>query len=150
VKVYTLEREQWIPARLEGVFPFFADAANLAEITPPWMGFRMRTPLPVDMAVDVRLDYTIRLAGIPLRWRTRVVEWDSPRGFVDVQERGPYKLWEHTHRFVPLGEGVLVRDVVRYSLPFGWLGRLAHALFVRSMLAAIFEYRRERVRAWLG
>ncbi|MGH2900862.1 MAG: SRPBCC family protein, partial [Solirubrobacteraceae bacterium] len=64
-----------------------------------------------------------------------------------VQERGPYALWEHTHEFEALGGGVLMRDVVRYALPFGPLGAAAHALLVRALLARIFDFRFACVRA---
>lgn len=146
MKVYELRREQWIPAAVEEVFPFFADAGNLERITPPWVGFRILTPLPIEMAPEMRIAYTLRLFGVPLRWRTRITEWKPVEGFVDVQERGPYALWEHTHRFRPLGEGVLMTDSVRYALPFSWLGRIAHAIAVRPALAAIFDYRAVRIR----
>jgi ligand-binding SRPBCC domain-containing protein len=150
VRVYRLEREQWIPRPLDEVFDFFARAENLGRITPPWLHFRFRTPLPVEMRVGARIEYTIRLAGVPMRWRTRVAEWHPGRRFVDVQERGPYALWEHTHRFTAREGGVVVADRVRYALPLGPLGRAAHALAVRATLAAIFDYRFQRVRALLG
>lgn len=144
--VYELRREQWIPAPPDRVFPFFADAANLERITPAWVGFRIRTPLPIAMAPGARIEYTLRLAGVPVRWRTRITEWKPSEGFVDVQERGPYALWEHTHRLRPLGAGVLMTDLVRYALPLSWLGRVAHALAVRAALAAIFDFRAARIR----
>ncbi len=150
MREYRLEREQWIPADLERVFGFFSDAASLADLTPPWMGFRVLTPTPVEMHEGLLLDYRIRLAVLPLRWRSRITEWKPPYSFVDVQERGPFARWEHAHRFRPLGDGVLVTDVVRYALPLGPLGRLAHALAVRAMLAATFDYRRASIRNWLG
>ena len=146
MKSYVLRREQWIPAPLDEVFAFFSDAANLERITPRWVGFRILTPQPIEMAREARLEYVLRFGGIPVRWRTRVTEWTPPDGFVDVQERGPYPLWEHTHRFEALGGGVLMTDVVRYALPFGPLGRVVHALAVRAALAAIFDYRYERIR----
>jgi ligand-binding SRPBCC domain-containing protein len=150
MQTYLLEREQWIPRPLTEVFGFFARAENLGRITPPWLGFRIRTPLPIEMLVGARIDYTIRLAGLPLRWRTRIDVWEPERLFVDVQERGPYALWEHTHTFVPHAGGVLMGDRVRYALPFGWLGRVTHGLAVRSALAAIFDYRFQLVRELLA
>lgn len=149
MKVHVLEREQWIPAPLGAVFEFFSDAGNLEAITPPWLRFRILTPRPIAMRVDARIDYRLHLAGVPISWRTRIARWDPPRGFVDEQEHGPYALWEHTHHFEACGGGVLMRDVVRYALPLGPLGSVAHALAVRAALAAIFDYRFAAIRTRL-
>ena len=146
MKIHRLEREQWIEAPLERAFAFFSDAANLETLTPGWVGFQFLTPLPIEMRAGAQIEYRLRLAGVPLRWRTLVTSWDAPHGFVDVQESGPYALWEHTHRFSACGEGVLMRDAVRYALPFGPLGAAAHALAVRGALAAIFDHRFLRIR----
>jgi hypothetical protein len=141
-----LERDQWIEAPLPAVFAFFSAAENLEALTPPWLGFRIRSPLPVEMRPGARIDYTIRLAGMPMRWRTRITVWEPGRRFVDLQESGPYARWEHTHRFQALDGGVLMSDVVEYELPYAWLGRIAHGAVVRGLLARIFDYRFARVR----
>ena len=146
MKVHVLEREQWIPAPIARVFDFFSDAWNLEAITPPWVHFRIHTPRPFEPHAGARIAYRLRLAGLPLAWRTRFTSWDPPHGFVDVQERGPYALWEHAHRFEPLGDGVLVRDRVRYAMPLGPLGAVVHALAVRAALAAIFDFRFAAIR----
>ncbi len=143
---HELEREQWLPASPERVFAFFADAENLERMTPPWLGFRIRTPLPVEMKADARIEYSIRLGPAPVRWRTRIAVWEPEKRFVDVQERGPYARWVHTHEFTAMGGGVLMRDRVSYALPLGPLGELAHAGFVRALLARIFDYRFARAR----
>lgn len=150
MKTYRLEREQWLPFSPSAAFDFFSRAENLEQITPPWLGFRIRTPLPVEMRVGTRIEYTIRLAGLPLRWRTRISEWEPSERFTDVQESGPYALWEHHHSFRSVGDGVLMSDRVRYGLPFGPLGRATHALAVRAALATIFDYRFDRIREILG
>jgi ligand-binding SRPBCC domain-containing protein len=143
---HLLERDQWIPAALDDVFAFFSDARNLERITPAWLGFRILTPGPIEMAVGARIDYRIRLAGVPLRWRTRIREWKPGEGFVDEQESGTYALWRHSHVFRALPGGVLMTDRVEYRLPLGLLGRLAHGLAVRASLAAIFDHRFARIR----
>lgn len=148
-RIHILEREQWLPASPEQVFAFFSDAGNLDAITPPWVGFRFITPLPIAMQKDARIEYQLRLAGVPLRWRTRIVTWDPPHGFLDVQESGPYALWEHLHQFAPCDGGVFMRDLVRYALPLGPLGALASPL-VRASLAAIFDYRFATIRERFG
>jgi hypothetical protein len=150
MKTYLLEREQWVPRPLASVFDFFSRAENLAELTPAWMGFRIQTPMPIEMRVGAHIDYTIRLAGVPMNWRTRITAWEPERYFADIQERGPYARWQHEHTFVEQGEGVLVADRVTYALPLGPLGRVAHLLAVRASLTAIFDYRFQRIRELLA
>ena len=150
MKMYLLEREQWVPRPIEEVFTFFSDAKNLEVITPAWLGFRILSPAPIVMRPGARIDYRISLHGVPLRWVTEIESWDPPSEFVDVQLRGPYRLWYHTHRFEPVDGGTLMRDVVRYVLPFGLLGRLAHAVRVKPDLDAIFEYRALRISEVFG
>lgn len=149
MKVYVLEREQLVRAPAARVFEFFSNAENLEAITPGFVGIRILTPTPIEMRKDAIIEYRLRLVGVPVRWRTRVTSWEPGRGFVDEQERGPYALWEHTHRFLETDRGVLVHDRVRYALPLGPLGRLAHALWVHSALARIFDHRFVRVREML-
>ena len=142
---YRLERQQWIGRSRDEVFDFFSDASNLDALTPGWLRLRVLTPRPLEMRSEARLDYALRLMAVPFRWRTRIALWDPPDRFVDVQERGPYALWEHHHFFHPLEDGVLMRDVVHYALPLGRLGRLVHAIAVRSAVTAIFDYRYDRI-----
>ena len=142
---YALVREQYLPAAPERVFPFFADALNLEQITPPWLHFRVLTPAPIEMAAGARIEYQLRLAGVPVRWRTVIREWKPNESFVDEQERGPYALWRHEHRFAAVGEGTLMTDIVRYRLPLGPLGRIAHVVAVKAALATIFDHRFARM-----
>jgi ligand-binding SRPBCC domain-containing protein len=62
-----------------------------------------------------------------------------------VATAGPYRHWHHTHSFEPRDGGTLMRDIVRYSLPVGPLGRLARVLLVRRDLERIFDFRRDSV-----
>lgn len=142
---YVLEREQVVPRDCGEVFAFFAEARNLEAITPPWLRFRVTTPGEVALRRGALIEYRLRLHGVPIRWRTEIAAWEPERRFVDVQVAGPYALWEHIHTFEPHEDGTLVRDRVRYALPLGPLGRLAHAVLVRRDLARIFDFRRDAV-----
>ncbi len=143
VQGYRLKAEIVVKSSLQEVFDFFSSAENLEMITPPWLNFRILTPMPVTMKRGALLDYKIRLHMIPIRWRTEIAQWQPPFKFVDQQLRGPYKRWWHEHTFEDLGGGrTLVRDEVHY-IPRG--GSLLHRLIVKPDLVKIFSYRQERL-----
>ena len=147
---YTLQRESLVPQPISAAFDFFSKAENLGRVTPPWLRFRILTPPPIEMRQGAAIAYQLRVRGISLRWLTEIERWDPPREFVDVQTKGPYKLWRHTHRFSEVEGGTRIVDIVDYALPLGPLGRLVHWLQVAHDLSDIFDYREQRVRALLG
>ena len=141
----TIERIQLIRRPLDEVFAFFADAKNLEAITPPYLHFRILTPLPIDMRAGTLIDYHLRLFGVSMKWKTRIEAFDAPLRFVDRQLKGPYKLWHHLHEFYEVEGGVLMVDRVDYQIGWSIFGGLAHAAFVRRTLDDIFDYRRFKV-----
>lgn len=147
---YRLERVQVISRPLDEVFPFFAEPRNLARITPSWLGFRIVSDGPLRMAPGLRIEYRVSPFRLPQRWISEITEYDPPHRFVDEQRVGPYQRWHHVHEFRPVPGGTEVRDVVSYALPFGPLGRLAHVLFVRRQLEAIFAHRQRVVESLWG
>ncbi len=141
--VHEFHSKQWLPVPIEKVFPFFADAGNLQEITPPWMSFHILTPQPVAMRVGALIDYRLKVRGFPLRWRSKITAWEPPFLFVDEEVRGPFRAWIHEHRFEPRDGGTLTIDHVRYAVPGG---ALINWLFVRHDVARIFKYRSKKLR----
>lgn len=143
----SLDRSLWVPHPLSSVFPFFADAKNLEQLTPDWLRFQILSPLPIEMRVGALIDYRIRLYKIPMRWRTLISAWEPPHRFVDEQIRGPYSLWRHEHTFVEKDGGTLLEDHVHYRAPLGFI---AHPLMVNRQLQRIFDYRTEVIRRLFG
>ena len=148
--VRTLHRQQWVPRPLETVFDFFEHPENLTLITPPWLGLRLRTPGPLTMRAGLVIDYDVRVLGWTRRWQSLIAEYDPPSGFRDVQVIGPYRRWDHRHRFHREEGGTAIEDLVVYEPPLGPLGGLLDVLVIRRQLAAIFEYRRQRIEALFG
>jgi uncharacterized protein len=137
--------EQWLPHAAEDIWPFFCDAHNLEDITPPFLAFRVLGMSTPQIGAGTLIDYRLKLNGIPFSWQTRIDTWDPPRRFIDLQASGPYALWHHTHDFIPMAGGTLMRDTVRYRLPAGWLGALAGGIKVARDVERIFDFRSRRI-----
>jgi ligand-binding SRPBCC domain-containing protein len=147
---HTLERSQVVPRPPGEVFAFFSEPRNLELLTPAFLRFRILPPVPPEIRTGTVIDYRLSLSGIPFRWRSRIEDLEPGRRFSDVQVRGPYARWHHLHEFSEVPGGTLVRDSVRYALPLGPLGRLAHRLLVRRTLERIFDYRRAKLEELFG
>ena len=130
------------------VFAFFANAANLEDITPPQLRFRITSAEPIDMNVGTLIDYRLSLFGIPFEWRTRIAAWNAGVCFVDEQLKGPYAKWVHTHTFSDAPGGTLVSDSVVYRLPLFPVGEIALPV-IRLQLKYIFRHRTRRIRELL-
>lgn len=147
-RVFTAE--QSIPLPRATVFAFFSNPRNLEPITPPWLNFRIVGQSTAAIEEGTELTYRLRIHGLPLTWRSRIEEWRAGEAFVDVQLKGPYAKWHHTHTFHDRGPDTLIRDRVLYRLPLGRLGDWIGGRFVASDVQKIFEYRAARTAELLG
>jgi ligand-binding SRPBCC domain-containing protein len=144
--ITTVHREAVVPAALADTFAFFSDASNLERLTPPWINFRIRTPLPIEMKEGALIDYQIGLYGMPLPWRTRIDAWEPGSRFIDRQLAGPYRWWHHEHRFEPEGTGTRVIDHVEFVPRAAWLS----SRLVRRDVERIFTFRQDTLPQLLG
>lgn len=147
---HIFERQQLLRASRSEVFSFFSNAANLEELTPSSLRFEILTPRPIEMRSGTRIDYKLVLFGVPFRWQTLIESFTPETGFVDTQLKGPYKLWRHTHEFVEVEGGTLMKDRVEYEVPFGPLGAVARVMFVARQLKYIFDYRHQAIARRFG
>lgn len=142
---FTLRRSQFVPAPMAEVFRFFENPRNLEQITPPFLRFRVLSATDDEVRLDTRIEYRLRWQVFPMRWSSRISEYDRNVMFADEMLRGPYRRWYHRHYFTEVEGGVDILDVVEYELPLGPLGRMAHALFVRRQLEETFDYRHQMI-----
>ena len=145
-----LYMEQWVAKAPEEVFPFFANEMNLEKITPPFLNFRVLGKSTKTVEEGTKINYSLRLHGVPLAWESRIQRWEKNVRFVDFQLRGPYAKWEHLHEFLPMAGGTLLIDRVRYRLPLGRLGALFAGAWVGRDVHKIFAYRRKVVAEVFG
>ena len=145
MSVYYYDAEQFLPIDIFKAWNFFSDAKNLSVITPPELDFKILTDLDnKEVYKGMLIDYTVKpLFGIRVHWQTEIFNVEKPGMFADRQLKGPYKIWEHTHTFLKKDNGVLMKDHVKYQLPFGIIGRIAQSILVKKKIENIFIYRRK-------
>jgi uncharacterized protein (TIGR01777 family) len=137
--------EQWVPHPPEQIWPYFCDEGNLEELTPGFLHFKVLGKSTPEIGEGTLIDYRLKLNGIPMGWQSRIEDWEPARRFVDTQRKGPYAYWRHAHEFIPLANGTLMRDVVHYRLPLGWLGSVVAGWKVESQVDRIFAYRSTKI-----
>lgn len=151
MRIHRLEQRQRLPISLETAWDYFSSPANLNEITPPELGFRITSPPEPAMYEGQIITYRVKVAPlIWIGWVTEIKSVVARRTFIDEQRFGPYKFWHHRHVFEETDGGVIMTDVVHYAMPFGCFGALAHVLFVRSKLKRIFDFRRRMLEERFG
>ena len=143
MKIYKLKYKQTIKEKnIEEVFDFFSRPENLSTITPERLNFTILTPSPIKMKEGQLIDYTIKILGKKIRWRTIISEYNPPYMFIDQQLKGPYSLWHHKHIFNEIKGGVEIIDEINYVVPFGLIGALVNYFFINRDLNFIFKYRK--------
>ena len=151
MKMYQLRASQFLPTSMGEAWEFLSDPKNLQQITPRQMGFRIVSGADRPMYAGQIIQYRVNpFPGIGTTWVTEITHVEEGVYFVDEQRFGPYALWHHKHFLYPREGGVIMEDVVDYSLPFGLLGQWVHELMVKRRLQAIFRYRAERLKEFFG
>jgi ligand-binding SRPBCC domain-containing protein len=142
VSFYSLKTEQKLQISLQEAWDFFSSPKNLSKITPKHMGFIITNQPSETMFEGQIITYKVSpLLGVKISWMTEITTVKENEYFIDEQRFGPYSLWHHRHHFYEIDGGIKMIDEVNYKLPFGFLGSIAHRLFVRKKLKSIFEYR---------
>ncbi|HEY9082485.1 MAG TPA: SRPBCC family protein [Vicingaceae bacterium] len=149
---YQFQRTQKIKASIDEVWDFISSPANLKEITPDYMGFDITSKeTPDKMYQGLIISYKVSpLLGIKTTWVTEISQVKDKEYFVDEQRVGPYKLWHHQHIILPINGGVLMKDIVSYVPPFGFLGVIANKLIIRNKLNEIFNFRTKAIEKRFG
>ena len=140
--IYNLYKEQIVKSDIAKVWEFFSTPKNLNDLTPPELEFRIKTVLPEKMYNGQLISYKVKVAPfIWLSWLTEIKYVKEMHSFVDEQRIGPYKFWFHKHSFIPVDGGIKIIDDITYDVGFGFIGMLAHFLFVKKKLEYIFSFR---------
>lgn len=149
---YQFEREQKIKASKQEVWEFMSSPSNLKKITPEYMGFDITSSNTAEkMYEGMIISYIVKpVFNIKTKWVTEITHINEGNFFIDEQRMGPYKLWHHQHFIKEIPGGVLMKDIVSYIPPFGFLGSIANRLLIRNKLKQIFAFRKKALEEKYG
>ncbi len=135
----TFIKRSRIGASAETLYRWHIEPGALERLTPP--GERLRVVSRTG-GIEDGARVAFRVGPLRLLWVAEHSDVIPGRQFRDVQIRGPFRRWAHTHRFLADGPSAcyLVDEIV-YEFPFGRLGRFVAGRFVRRKIESLFDYR---------
>jgi len=150
--MYQIKRIQNIPIDLKKAWDFFSQPDNLKLITPDYLNFRILSKSDAgEMYPGMIITYTLSpLFHISINWATEISQVKEYKYFIDNQIKGPYKIWHHEHHFKETEQGVEMRDILYYEIPYGFLGRFLHKLIIGKKVNEIFNYREQKIKELFG
>ena len=149
--MHTIFQQQSFRVDQETLWRFVSVPQNLNQITPPDMAFQIVGEPPAKIYPGLLLEYKVKIPVLGWTpWLTEIKYVEEGQWFMDEQRVGPYKMWLHTHRLQKTGEGTIMTDEIKYSMPFGPFGSIAHFIFVRRTLEKIFAFRKEKLTEIFG
>jgi ligand-binding SRPBCC domain-containing protein len=151
MKIYRIHRQQRLAVGQAEAWAFFSSPNYLNSITPDFFHVEITSPVPDDIYAGLLISYRMTAVfGLPMSWLSEVSQCDKPRRFVYQQRVGPFNFWSHEVALNEIHGGVLLEDIVFYTMRWGWLGRMLHSLLIAEKLQRIFDTRREYLKAKWG
>ena len=141
---HTLRTTQLLKTDIDTVWDFMSSPENLAKITPKYMGFTIlseKEDIKKMYPGQIIEYYVTPVMGIKMNWVTEITHVVHHHYFVDEQRFGPYAFWHHKHFIKEVPGGVEMSDILHYKVPFGFIGKIVNALFIRRKIKEIFDYR---------
>lgn len=145
---YTLKGEivltkyQMVNKGTKEVFNFFSNEKNLEKLTPNNLDFKVLRKSTINLEEGTLIDYDLKIHGFPIKWQSKITKFKAEEGFVDEQIKGPYSKWVHTHDFISVKNGTIIKDKIVYKVPFGKIGLLVTGFIIKNDLKNIFNFRR--------
>lgn len=143
--IQTKRFQTLLSGSLDQVFHFFSSEKNLEVLTPEFLNFKVQGMSTPEIQTGTFIDYTLKIHGVPVTWKTEILDWKVNQSFVDIQRKGPYRCWHHTHKFEECKGGILMSDTVRWALPLSPLSNFVVDEFVDKDVENIFSYRQKKI-----
>lgn len=136
-----------IPVTPDALMAWHASTGAFDRLTPPWMRVQVLEAQGTIEPGD-RKRLRVPVAGpVGFSWDLTHAASETQPGFVDLQERGPFRSWRHDHRFLPDGNGgSILEDRVTWELPLGAAGRTLAGRKLQTEMDRLFTMRHDRTQ----
>ncbi len=130
----------------EELFAWHAREGAFQRLTTPWQKIRI-VEHKGSITNGSILKFRIYQGPLPVTWEAHHDNHIENKQFQDIQKRGPFRSWRHTHRFDPSPEGgVTLTDHIEYTLPVHPLSAPLAPILFEPMLERMFNFRHARTR----
>lgn len=128
------------PCSARELYDWHSRSGALERLIPPWENTRVLSRTGgLDPGGRVVLE--MHAGPVPYQWQAHHIENIPGEMFRDIQERGPFARWTHTHRFTDTPDGARLEDHIEYALPGQQLLPGFSATLVDRTLERVFRYR---------
>ncbi len=146
---HTFEKTSTVPTSQSEAFDWHTRPGGFERLEPPWDPVEVvQRSGGITSGATATLKMHVGPADlVPLTWEVEHRDFRPPELFKDVQLSGPFKSWEHEHRFEPIEEHTTrMTDHIEYELPLGSVGDVLGRRFARGNLEQVFHYRHRLLR----
>lgn len=142
--MHDYQRQLQLPFSAEALAQWHQRPGAFERLSPPWQRLTLVKPSgPIQDGAT--LIFKLQQGPISLTWEALHDQCIPGQQFRDVQRRGPFKQWEHTHKFISTGDHASeLRDELRFKLPFEPISAALSPLIKRLMLDPLFTFRHRR------
>lgn len=142
----TFFRKTRLPVSQEKAFLWHSRPGALERMCPPWDAFKV-LERKGGILPGAKVVMRLYAGPLPYTWEAEHTDYEEFSMFRDIQKRGPFRKWIHTHRFIPVDDhSTILEDEIRYSLPFPPFGGLFGDHLVKKKLDAIFRFRHHTLK----
>jgi len=133
------------PCSAKELYTWHSRAGALERLIPPWENTTV-VSRQGGIAPGGRVEMRMHLGLIPYRWIAHHVEDKPGLMFRDIQKKGPFSSWSHSHIFTDTAGGALLEDRIEFSLPLHHLLPGFPKRHVHQILQKVFRYRHATLR----
>ncbi|WP_315818949.1 SRPBCC family protein [Paraflavitalea speifideaquila] len=80
--------------------------------------------------------------------KVRITAMQRPYSFTDEMVDGAFKSMKHEHHFKAIENGTLAIDIFTFESPYGCLGKIVDALYLRRYMESLLDQRNKVIREY--